>query len=123
MLAKSADQVLARDIPSWIAEWWDTQAYVRESTRTCFRISLILFHKMAFREPVVINVSYYYGFNKLPQSRSSTSTDHYAEKANPAFVAASLVSTVLDFRALLMEGKIEPDTAGTQKLDMESYKW
>ena len=76
---------------------------------------------MAYRDPVVLNVSYYYTFNRLPQSTSSA--DPYTEEANPAFVASSLVSTILDFRALLLQGKIEPDVAGGQKLDMESYKW
>lgn len=82
---------------------------------------------MAYRDSVVINVSYYYAFHKLPQSLrkndSSSSVSPHDEPANPAFVAASLVSTILDFRALLLQGKIEPDMMGGTKLDMESYKW
>lgn len=78
---------------------------------------------MAYRAPLPINVSYYYAFSRLPQSRSSSSQDPYSEAANPAFVAASLVSSILEYRSLLLQGKIEPDTAGGQKLCMESYKW
>lgn len=79
---------------------------------------------MAYRDPVVLNVSYYYGFHKLPQcSSSSSSKSSHEETANPAFVAASLVSTILDFRADLLNGKVEPDAAGGTKLCMESYKW
>lgn len=77
---------------------------------------------MAYRDSVVLNVSYYYGFHKLPQSldRSKNPKD---EPADPSFVAASLVATILDFRSLLLEGKVEPDMAGGTKLCMESYKW
>lgn len=81
---------------------------------------------MAYRDPVVINVSYYYAFSKLPQSprSSGSNTSPYDEKSNPAYVASALVSSILDFRALLLDGKIEPDAgAGGVKLDMESYKW
>ena len=79
---------------------------------------------MAYREPVVINVSYYYGFSRLPQSRCSASKSAYEETANPAFVAASLVDIIQDFRTLLLENKLEPDTgAGGVMLDVESYKW
>lgn len=82
---------------------------------------------MAYRDSVVINVSYYYAFHKLPQSLrksgSTTSISPHDEPSNPAFVAASLVTTILDFRALLLQGKIEPDMMGGTKLDMESYKW
>ena len=70
----------------------------------------------------MLNVSYYYGFHKLPQSLDP-GKNAKKETANPAFVAASLVSTILDFRSLLLEGKIEPDMAGGTKLCMESYKW
>lgn len=83
---------------------------------------------MAYRDSVVINVSYYYAFHKLPQSlrkseTSSSTVSPHDEASNPAFVAASLVTTILDFRALLLQGKIEPDMMGGTKLDMESYKW
>ena len=78
--------------------------------------------QMAYRDPVVLNVSYYYGFHKLPQSLSSSQSPH-EESNNPAFVAASLVSIILDFRADLLAGKVEPDAAGGTKLCMESYKW
>lgn len=79
---------------------------------------------MAYRDPVVINVSYFYAFSRLPQSSTSSTTSPYDEQADPAYIAASLITTILDFRALLIDGKIDPDNgAGGIKLDMESYKW
>jgi carnitine O-acetyltransferase len=93
--------------------------YVRMSPRSLFTDHFL---QMAYRDPVVLNVSYYYGFHKLPQSLDTTKTAR-DEAANPAFVAASLVSTILDFRSLLLDGKVEPDMAGGTKLCMESYKW
>jgi carnitine O-acetyltransferase len=81
---------------------------------------------MAYRDSVVINVSYYYAFHKLPQALHKPHAKHVSphdQPSNPAFVAASLVNTILDFRASLLQGKIEPDTMGGTKLDMESYKW
>lgn len=124
-------------LPSWIAEWWDEQAYVSVTftrARDCVAlVPLVLssckiptrhvpptLPQMAYRASVVLNVSYYYGFLRLPQSDSTTASQ---EQSNPIFVASTLVQTILDFRQLLLDGKIEPDTAGGAKLCMESYKW
>lgn len=79
---------------SWIAEWWDNDAY------------------MAYRDSVVINVSYYYGWSRLPQ----------ADKG-PAHVAAHIASKALDFRQSILDGSIAPDKIGANELCMESYKW
>ncbi|GAA5866276.1 hypothetical protein JCM8547_007226 [Rhodosporidiobolus lusitaniae] len=89
---------------SWLAQWWDEQAY------------------MAYRDSVVVNVSYYYGFNRLPQSATNPSA-----LADPAYVVASIAKTALDFRRLIASGQLEPDLAGRTPeqgvLCMESYKW
>ncbi|GAA5976300.1 hypothetical protein JCM5350_001411 [Sporobolomyces pararoseus] len=91
---------------NWLAEWWDTNAY------------------MAYRDSVVINVSYYFGFNRLPQAAPSESNP---PQADPAYVAASIAKTALEFRRLIANGILEPELAGKTKEDgelcMESYKW
>ncbi|GAA5837957.1 hypothetical protein JCM11251_006810 [Rhodosporidiobolus azoricus] len=96
-----------REDPSrqnWLAEWWDEQAY------------------MAYRDSVVVNVSYYFGFDRLPQS-----LDNASSVADPAFVAASIAKTALEFRRLIAQGLLEPEAAGRTAADgtlcMESYKW
>ncbi|GAA5917870.1 hypothetical protein JCM6882_003748 [Rhodosporidiobolus microsporus] len=96
-----------REDPSrrnWLAEWWDEQAY------------------MAYRDSVVVNVSYYFGFDRLPQSPDRSSTT-----PNPAYVAASIARTALEFRRLIAQGLLEPEAAGRTPADgalcMESYKW
>lgn len=89
---------------------------------SCYLYWLIDVPQMAYRDSVVLNVSYYYGFHKLPQSQNTVKKPA-DEQPTPSFVAASLVSTILDFRAMLLDGKVEPDMAGGTKLCMESYKW
>ncbi|GAA5879903.1 hypothetical protein JCM16303_004391 [Sporobolomyces ruberrimus] len=93
-------------VRNWLAEWWDTNAY------------------MAYRDSIVINVSYYFGFNRLPQGPSS---DTNPSQADPAYVAASIAKTALEFRRLIANGVLEPELAGKTKEDgelcMESYKW
>ncbi|GAA6021226.1 hypothetical protein JCM10207_002580 [Rhodosporidiobolus poonsookiae] len=94
------------ETPSWLAQWWDEQAY------------------MAYRDSVVVNVSYYYGFSRLPQASPSTANP---PASDPAYVAASIASTALSFRRLIALGVLEPDLAGRTPADgelcMESYKW
>ncbi|KAK4047181.1 hypothetical protein OIO90_006290 [Microbotryomycetes sp. JL221] len=92
------------NIRNWIAEWWDQLAY------------------MAYRDSVVVNVSYYYGFKRLPQAPSNASD---APAADPAYVAASIVYTALEFRNLISKGLLEPEKVSKEggELCMESYKW
>ncbi|GAA5958399.1 hypothetical protein JCM21900_002182 [Sporobolomyces salmonicolor] len=93
-------------VRNWLAEWWDTQAY------------------MAYRDSVVINVSYYFGFDRLPQAPPATPNP---PAQDPAYVAASIAKTALEFRRLIATGVLEPELAGRTKEDgelcMESYKW
>lgn len=92
---------------NWIAEDWDMDCY------------------MKYRDSVVVNVSYYYGFERLPQSPPS-STSATVGESNPAYVAASIASTALEFRRLISEGVLEPEQVGKPgdgELCMESYKW
>ncbi|GAA6045002.1 hypothetical protein JCM8097_004458, partial [Rhodosporidiobolus ruineniae] len=94
------------DIQNWLAEWWDTQAY------------------MAYRDPVVALVSYYFGFDRLPQAPPGTKNP---PPSDPAYVAASIAKTALEFRRLVAQGLLEPELAGRKPEDgtlcMESYKW
>ncbi|BGP19341.1 hypothetical protein JCM10213v2_007430 [Rhodosporidiobolus nylandii] len=89
-------------VQNWLAQWWDEQAY------------------MTYRESVVCNVSYYFGFSRLPQAPSSTTNPPVSD---PAYVAASIAKTALEFRRLITEGLLEPDKIGKDVLCMESYKW
>ncbi|BGP27022.1 hypothetical protein JCM10295v2_005984 [Rhodotorula toruloides] len=91
---------------NWLAKDWDEQAY------------------MAYRDSVIINVSYYFGFDRLPQAPPSTPNP---PAADPAYVAASIAKTALEFRRLIATGLLEPELVGRNKEDgelcMESYKW
>ncbi|KAI5474812.1 carnitine O-acetyltransferase [Pseudohyphozyma bogoriensis] len=88
---------------NWISEWWDQGAY------------------MTYRDSVVVNVSYYYGFKRLPQAPPTAAAPPPA--SDPAYVAASITSTALEFRRLVSQGLLEPETIGNNPLCMESYKW
>ncbi|THH11655.1 hypothetical protein EW145_g503 [Phellinidium pouzarii] len=78
---------------SWLADWWNDVAY------------------MAYRDPVVVFVSYFYV--------------HLDDKRvrDPAARAARLIAAMLPFRDLVETGRLEPDTARTAPLCMASYKW
>ncbi|KAM0786990.1 hypothetical protein ACM66B_002408 [Microbotryomycetes sp. NB124-2] len=92
------------NIRNWIAEWWDQLAY------------------MTYRDSVVVNVSYYYGFKRLPQAPASASN---VPQSDSAYVAASIVHTALEFRNLISKGLLEPEKVSKDggELCMESYKW
>lgn len=64
---------------------------------------------MAYRDSVVVNVSYYYGFHRLPQAPPNVANP---PSADLAYVAASIVDTALEFRRLLVKGLLEPEPAG-----------
>lgn len=64
---------------------------------------------MAYRDSVVVNVSYYYGFHRFPQAPP---TESNPPPSDPAYVAASIVDTALEFRRLLAKGLLEPEPAG-----------
>ena len=78
---------------NWLADWWNDVAY------------------MAYRDPVVVYVSYFYV--------------HLDDKRirNPATRAATLIKALLPFRDLTESGRLEPERARTTPLCMASYKW
>lgn len=92
---------------NWLAEDWDEQAY------------------MAYRDSVVVNVSYYFGFDRFPQAPPGTANP---PAADPAYVAASIAKAALEFRHLVVTGTLETEQVNARdpsqgELCNESYKW
>ncbi|KZP01532.1 acyltransferase ChoActase/COT/CPT [Calocera viscosa TUFC12733] len=79
----------------WLEQWWDDGAY------------------MAYRDSVVVNVSYYYGFTPPPAHLP----------AHPAHRAAALARAALLFRRELYAGNLAPDTVREGGLCMDTYRW
>lgn len=78
---------------NWLTEWWDYNAY------------------MAYRDPVVINVSYFYS-HKDDRTRR-----------NPASRAAAISTGVLSFRKLVVNGELEPEYMKKLPICMDSYQY
>lgn len=78
---------------NWLTEWWDYNAY------------------MAYRDPVVINVSYFYS-HKDDRTRR-----------NPASRAAALSTAVLSFRKMVVEKSLEPEYMKKLPICMDSYQY
>ncbi|KAG1746611.1 acyltransferase ChoActase/COT/CPT [Suillus paluster] len=79
----------------WLEEWWDNLGY------------------LGYRDSVVVNVSYYYGFDgqpaHLPQS--------------PAARAAGLARGALVFRQKLLSGQVSPEGTKEGQFCMDTYRW
>ncbi|GAA6058396.1 hypothetical protein JCM3770_002472 [Rhodotorula araucariae] len=104
LLERSRDQPGVRN---WLARDWDEQAY------------------MAYRDSIVVNVSYYFGFDRFPQAPPGTENP---PPADPAYVAASVAKAALEFRRLVVQGTLEPELNNPRdpaqgELCNESYKW
>ncbi|KAI9206579.1 acyltransferase ChoActase/COT/CPT [Polychytrium aggregatum] len=78
---------------SWLIDWWNEWAY------------------MGYRDPVVINVSYFFVFRDDKRRKQ------------PAARAASLVTGALLFRDSLLKEELEPDMVRTTPLCMQQYKY
>ncbi|TBU36809.1 carnitine acetyl transferase [Dichomitus squalens] len=79
----------------WLEEWWDDLAY------------------MGYRDSVVVNVSYYYGFKEHPSSLPQT----------PVHRAASLVRAVMAFREQFKLGQIPPEATKEGPICMDTWRW
>ncbi|KAJ3765877.1 acyltransferase ChoActase/COT/CPT [Lentinula raphanica] len=79
----------------WLERWWDAGAY------------------LGYRDSVVVNVSYYYGFDDHPSHLRQT----------PAARAAALARGAMLFRKKLKQGKIAPDRTKEGPLCMDTYRW
>jgi carnitine O-acetyltransferase len=85
-----------REDPStknWIYEWWNEAAY------------------LAYRDPVVPYVSYFYSHRDDRRRR------------DPAKRAAAITTSVLEFKKLVDSGELEPEYMKKLPICMDSYKW
>ncbi|KAI0832103.1 carnitine acetyl transferase [Trametes gibbosa] len=81
--------------PHWLEEWWDDWSY------------------MGFRESVVVNVSYYYGFKEHPAHLPQT----------PLHRAASIVRAAMLFREQYKLGQVSPEATREGPICMDSWRW
>ncbi|KIJ20944.1 hypothetical protein PAXINDRAFT_174316 [Paxillus involutus ATCC 200175] len=79
----------------WLEEWWDDLAY------------------LSYRDSVVVNVSYYYGFKPQPAHLPHTL----------AARAAAITRGAMLFRQKLRSGQIPPDRIKNTPLCMDTYRW
>jgi len=81
------------EIKNWIAEWWNEAAY------------------MAYRDPVVPYVSYFYSHRDDKKRR------------NPAKRAAAMTTAVLEFKKMVDNGTLEPEYMKKLPIAMSSYEY
>ncbi|TPX61639.1 hypothetical protein PhCBS80983_g00947 [Powellomyces hirtus] len=80
---------------SWLYEWWNDWAY------------------MAYRDPVVINVSYFFVFKDEIRK----------EWKAPAKRAASLITGALEFKQRVVGEELEPEMFKGGPLSMDQFQW
>jgi carnitine O-acetyltransferase len=68
---------------------------------------------MGYRDSVVVNVSYYYGFSRVPKH----------EGQSPAVVAADLTHSALLFRKKLLNGEVAPEGTKEGPWCMDSWRY
>ncbi|KAF2723357.1 acyltransferase ChoActase/COT/CPT [Polychaeton citri CBS 116435] len=78
---------------NWIYEWWNDAAY------------------LAYRDPVVPYVSYFYSYRDDRKRR------------DPVKRAAAITTSVLDFKKQVDEGSLEPEYMKKLPIAMSSYQW
>ncbi|PPQ72312.1 hypothetical protein CVT26_007269 [Gymnopilus dilepis] len=78
----------------WLEEWWDDAAY------------------LGYRDSVVVNVSYYYGFDQSPSHLSNA----------PAARAAGIARAAMIFRQQLKRGLIKPESTKEGPICMDTYR-
>lgn len=81
------------NVRNWLYEWWNDAAY------------------LAYRDPVVPYVSYFYSHRDDRRRR------------DPAARAAALSTSVLEFKRLVDNGLLEPEYMKKLPMCMDSYKW
>ncbi|KAJ3745338.1 carnitine acetyl transferase [Lentinula detonsa] len=79
----------------WLERWWDDGAY------------------LGYRDSLVVNVSYYYGFDDHPSHLRQT----------PAARAAALARGAMLFRKKLKQGKVTPEGTKEGPFCMDTYRW
>ena len=78
---------------NWIAEWWNEAAY------------------LAYKDPVVPYVSYFYSFRDDRKRR------------NPAKRAAAITTAALEFQREVVAGTLEPEYMRKKPMAMSSYQY
>ena len=78
---------------NWIIDWWNQAAY------------------LAYRDPVVPYVSYFYSFRDDRRRR------------NPAKRAAAITTAALEFKRQVDEGSLEPEYMRKAPISMSSYQY
>lgn len=81
------------EIRNWLSEWWNDAAY------------------MAYRDPVVPYVSYFYSHRDDRKRR------------NPAKRAAAITTAALEFKKAVDEASLEPEYMKKLPIAMSSYEW
>lgn len=92
----------------WLEAWWDDLAY------------------MGYRDSVVINVSYFYGFDLPPNTPTPLAVNNVDPSTPTPFAlhrAASTARGALLFRQQLLTGQIEPDATKAGPMCMDSWRW
>ncbi|KAI0091474.1 carnitine acetyl transferase [Irpex rosettiformis] len=79
----------------WLEEWWDDLGY------------------LGYRDSVVINVSYYYGFDDHPSHLKQTA----------AARAAALARGAMLFRQQYKNGQVAPEATREGPLCMDTWRW
>ncbi|RXW23999.1 hypothetical protein EST38_g1878 [Candolleomyces aberdarensis] len=79
----------------WLENWWDDGGY------------------LGYRDSVVVNVSYYYGFD-VPTP---------GKYASPAERAAGIARAAMIFRQKLKQGLIKPEGPKEGPMCMDTYRW
>ncbi|KAF9071585.1 acyltransferase ChoActase/COT/CPT [Rhodocollybia butyracea] len=79
----------------WLERWWDDGGY------------------LGYRDSVVVNVSYYYGFDPHPSHLTQT----------PAARAAAIARGAMLFRKKLKQGKVTSEGTKEGPFCMDTYRW
>lgn len=89
----------AQKKPSWLLEWWNDDAYLKD------------------REPIVFFVSYFFGFNAAKiDVRTSSASPQVA-------VAARIVQGALRFYKDMLRGAVAPDSVRDKPLCSHMYRY
>ncbi|KAF7795054.1 hypothetical protein EIP86_006198 [Pleurotus ostreatoroseus] len=79
----------------WFEEWWDDLAY------------------LGYRDSVVVNVSYYYGFDEHPSRLPQTALNR----------AAAIIRAGMIFRQWFKQGEVKPEATKEGPLCMDTWRW
>ncbi|KAH9004490.1 acyltransferase ChoActase/COT/CPT [Lactarius hatsudake] len=93
-------EAYAQGRPHWLEEWWDDGAY------------------LSYRDSVMINVSYYYGFVDPPNAAQGLLGPSAAR-----YRAASLTRAAMLYRRALKRGEVPAEGTKDTPFCMDTYRW